>query len=197
MTKSRIGIVISTTREGRFGEKAAQWLAELAGKRGDIEVEIVDLREFPLPFFEAPMSPRFGTVDAPGYKAWSEKMAQFDGYVFVTAEYNHAISGVLKNALDYLYAETIRKPAAFLGYGPLGGARAVEQLRLVAVELSLVPLQAAVHVAMEPFMGVYREGKSFADYPYLAPTVDTMLNELSWYAKTLKAGRDSEQRQAA
>jgi NAD(P)H-dependent FMN reductase len=197
MTKPRIGIIISSTREGRFGERAAQWVADLARSRSDLETEIVDLRDYPLPFYEANVSPRFGKLEGAGYAAWSQKMASFDGFIFVTAEYNHSIPGVLKNALDYLFAETIRKPAAFVGYGPVGAVRAVEQLRLIAVELAMVPLQAAVHIGMEPFMAIYREGKAFADYPFLAPTVDTMLNELSWYATTLKTGREGDVAQAA
>ena len=197
MSKPRIGIVVSSTREGRFGERVARWVAEIARMRSDIETEIIDLRDYPLPFFNAPASPRFVPIETPEAKAWAGKMAEMDGYVFATAEYNHSISGVLKNALDYLFAEPQRKPATFVGYGAVGGARAVEQLRLIAVELSMVPLARAVHINMEPFLGLMREGKDFADYPYLATTVETMLDELSWYAQTLKAGRDSALPKAA
>lgn len=197
MSKPRIGIIISTTREGRFGERAARWAAEIAARRQDIDAEIVDLRDYPLPFFEAAASPRFIPNQHPVAQAWASKLAQFDGYLFITAEYNHSISGVLKNALDFLFEEAHRKPASFLGYGAVGGARAVEQLRLIAVELSMVPLKSAVHIAMEPLLGMLREGKDFADYPFLAPTVDTMFDELAWYAATLNVGRESEQRKAA
>ena len=117
--------------------------------------------------------------------------------MFVTAEYNHSVSGVLKNALDFVFAEPARKPAAFVAYGAVGGARAVEHLRHIVVELSMVPLNRAVHINMEPLLGMLREGKDFADYPYLAPTVVTMLDELAWYAETLKAGREQEAQRAA
>ena len=197
MSKPHIGIIISTTREGRFGERAARWVAELAAGRSDISTEIVDLRDYPLPFFESEASPRFVPIDTPQAKKWSNKLAELDGYVFVTAEYNHSISGVLKNALDFVFAEPARKPAAFVGYGAVGGARAVEHLRHIVVELSMVPLNRAVHINMEPFLGMMRDGKDFADYPYLAPTVETMLEELTWYAQTLKAGRQAAELQAA
>lgn len=197
MSKPRIGIIISTTREGRFGERAARWVSQLAAGRSDITTEIVDLRDYPLPFFEAVASPRFVPIDTPEARKWSNKLAELDGYVFVTAEYNHSISGVLKNALDFVFAEPARKPAAFVGYGAVGGARAVEHLRHIVVELSMVPLNRAVHINMEPFLGMMRDGKDFADYPYLAPTVETMLEELAWYAQTLKAGRDAAELKAA
>ena len=197
MNKPRIGIIISTTREGRFGERAARWVAQLAETRSDLDVEVVDLRDYPLPFFESVASPRFVPIDTPEAQKWSGKLAELDGYVFVTAEYNHSISGVLKNALDFVFAEPARKPAAFVGYGAVGGARAVEQLRLIAVELSMVPLNRAVHINMEPFLGMIREGKDFADYPYLAPTVEVMLDELAWYAQTLRAGREAVELKAA
>lgn len=197
MSKPRIGIIISTTREGRFGERVARWVTDLAAGRTDITTEIVDLRDYPLPFFESVASPRFVPIDTPEAKKWSSKLAELDGYVFVTAEYNHSISGVLKNALDFVFAEPARKPAAFVAYGAVGGARAVEHLRNIVVELSMVPLNRAVHVNMEPFIGLIRDGKDFADYPYLAPTVETMLEELAWYAGTLKAGRDAAELKAA
>lgn len=197
MSKPRIGIIISTTREGRFGERAARWISELAANRTDITTEIVDLRDYPLPFFESVASPRFVPIDTPEAKKWSSKLAELDGYVFVTAEYNHSISGVLKNALDFVFAEPARKPAAFVGYGAVGGARAVEHLRHIVVELSMVPLNKAVHINMEPLLGMLRDGKDFADYPYLAPTVEPMLEELAWYAETLKAGRDTAELKAA
>ena len=190
MSKPKIGIIISTTRKGRLGERVAQWVAELGRDRTDLDFEMIDLRDHPLEFFDAELSPRWAPVTGEAAEAWSAKVASLDGYIFVTAEYNRSITGVLKNALDYLAAEGERKPAAFVGYGAVGGARAVEQLRLMAVELGMVATKAGVHVGMEPMIGLMREGKDFADYPYLAPTVTTLLDELAWYAATLKAGRD-------
>ena len=192
MSKPRIGIILSTTRETRFADRPAQWVLDIAKARGDADYEIVDLRDFPIPFFDAVGSPRFVPQTNEVALKWARKVSELDGYIFVTAEYNRSISGVLKNALDHIYDEPARKPAAFVGYGAVGAARAVEQLRLMAVELSMVPMKAGVHINMEPLLGMLRGGKDFADYDYLAPTGTAMLDELAWYTRTLKAGRDVE-----
>jgi NAD(P)H-dependent FMN reductase len=191
-SKPRIGIILSTTRETRFADRPAQWVLDIAKARGDADYEIVDLRDFPIPFFDAVGSPRFVPQTNEVALRWARKVSELDGYIFVTAEYNRSISGVLKNALDHIYDEPARKPAAFVGYGAVGAARAVEQLRLMAVELSMVPMKAGVHINMEPLLGMLRGGKDFADYDYLAPTVTAMLDELAWYTRTLKAGREAE-----
>jgi NAD(P)H-dependent FMN reductase len=191
-SKPRIGIILSTTRETRFADRPAQWVLDIAKARGDADYEIVDLRDFPIPFFDAVGSPRFVPQTNDVALRWARKVSELDGYIFVTAEYNRSISGVLKNALDHIYDEPARKPAAFVGYGAVGAARAVEQLRLMAVELSMVPMKAGVHINMEPLLGMLRGGKDFADYDYLAPTVTAMLDELAWYTKTLKSGREAE-----
>jgi NAD(P)H-dependent FMN reductase len=192
MTKPKIGLILSTTREGRFADRPTQWVLDIANARGDADYEIVDLRDYPIPYFDAIASPRFVPLKDPVALRFAAKMAELDGYIFITAEYNRAIPAVLKNALDHIYSEPSRKPAAFVGYGAVGGSRAVEQLRLIAVELSMVPMKAGVHINMEPLLGMLREGKDFVDYPYLEPTVTAMLDELSWYTKVLKAGRDEE-----
>ncbi|WP_439601663.1 NADPH-dependent FMN reductase [Devosia sp.] len=191
-SKPRIGIILSTTRETRFADRPAQWVLDIARARGDADYEIVDLRDFPIPFFDAVGSPRFVPQTNEVALRWAKKVSELDGYIFVTAEYNRSISGVLKNALDHIYDEPARKPAAFVGYGAVGAARAVEQLRLMAVELSMVPMKAGVHINMEPLLGMLRGGKDFADYDYLAPTVTAMLDELAWYTRTLKLGREAE-----
>jgi NAD(P)H-dependent FMN reductase len=191
MTTPRIGIIISTTRATRFGDRPAQWLLDLATARGDARYELVDLRDYPMAFFDSPASPRFVPSEGEAAKRWAAKIAELDGYVFVTAEYNRSISAVLKNALDHIYAEPARKPAAFLGYGAVGGARAVEQLRLMCVELSMAPTKSGVHIAMEPFLGMMRDGKTFEDYPYIAESAVVMLDELIWWADTLRAGREA------
>jgi NAD(P)H-dependent FMN reductase len=121
---------------------------------------------------------------------WARKIGELDGFVFVTAEYNHGIPAVLKNTLDYAYAEYNRKPAAFVGYGGVGGARAVEQLRLVLSELQVAPLRHAVHVGGSEFLAMFLQGKTFAEFPYLDDTVKPMLDDLVWWANALKAGRE-------
>lgn len=188
--KPRIGIVISTTREKRFGPIPAQWIYEIASRRNELSFEIIDLRDYPLP--------HYGEASAAGEAAtsqvvarWRAKMESLDGYIFVTAEYNHSIPGVLKNALDHAYDECRRKPAAYVGYGGVGGARAVEQLRLICIELQMAPLRHAVHIATEPLIGVKQQGKRLEDYEYLTKSAEIMLDELAWWTYTLRTGRNT------
>lgn len=154
-----------------------------------VSFELVDLRDHPLPFFDEPKSPLREPSKNPVVVAWAKKVRELDAFVFVHGEYNHSIPAVLKNALDYLYAEWNRKPAGFVSYGGAGGARGVEQLRLMLVELQMAPIRSAVHIGREEFMGMLMHGKSFADYPSLEQTAEGMLTDLTWWASTLKAGR--------
>jgi NAD(P)H-dependent FMN reductase len=186
----KIGIILSTTRPNRFADKAAQWLLKLAKQRDGVAFELVDLRDYPMPFFEEVASPLFAPPKNEAALRWARKMGELDGYIFVTAEYNHSMPAVLKNALDYAYAEYNRKPAAFVGYGGVGGARAVEQLRLVLAELQVATLKHAVHVGGSEFIAMYLQGKTFAEFPYLDDTVKPMLDDLIWWTNTLKAGRE-------
>ena len=188
-TKPRIGIVISTTRAARFADKPTNWLKSIAEARDDIEVEIVDLRDYPMPFFEAAMSPGYVPVEHPVAQAWAKTMASLDGYIFITAEYNHSISGVLKNALDHAYPEYSKKPAAFLGYGGVGGARAVQQLRLILAELQVATLKFAVHINANEMLPLMKDEKDFADFPYLGDAAKLMLDDLAWWAGALKSAR--------
>ncbi len=185
----RIGIVLGSTRVGRFADKPAGWLLELAKMRAGVAFEIVDLRDHPLPFFNEPKSPLRAPPQNEAAAKWARKVGELDAFVFVTGEYNHGIPAVLKNALDYVYAEWNRKPAAFVGYGNAGGARCIEQLRLVLVELQVAPLRLAVHLGREEFIGMLLNGKSFGDFPHLAQAAEAMLDELVWWAETLAAGR--------
>ncbi|MDB5862609.1 MAG: NADPH-dependent reductase [Betaproteobacteria bacterium] len=185
----KIGIVIGSTRPTRFGEKPAAWIHGIAGKRKDLDFELIDLRDYPLPLFNEPGSPAWGPIDNEVAKRWAARLAGLDGFILVTPEYNHGPSAVLKNALDYAYNEFIRKPVAFVGYGGVGGARAVEQLRLVAAELQMVSVRNAVHIAASDFLGLWRGGKSFDDYPHLAESAVGMLEDLAWWTKALKIAR--------
>jgi NAD(P)H-dependent FMN reductase len=184
METPTIGIIIGTIREGRFGDRAARWILETASARTDLQFELVDLRDYPLPLFGSSAA-----SDETVVRRWKEKIAELDGYIFITAEYNHSISGVLKNALDYMYAEFHRKPAAFVGYGGVGGARAVEQLRLICVEYQMAPTRNGVHIGMEPYRAVTQEGKELADFAFLNKSAEMLLDELAWWTHTLKAGR--------
>jgi NAD(P)H-dependent FMN reductase len=197
VTKPKIAIILSTTRAARFGHKAGQWIFDIAKQRHDIDVELIDLRDHPLPFFdEVATNAWVPTQNAEGVR-WQKKIAQYDGYIFVTAEYNHGVSAVLKNALDFAYPEWNRKPAAFLGYGGVGAARAIEQLRLILIELQMAPTRSAVHFAGNDFMAALREGKPIADFGYLKPAADAMLDELAWWTSALKVAREATDKKAA
>jgi NAD(P)H-dependent FMN reductase len=186
-----IGVVIGSTREGRFGEKPAHWIHEIAKQRTDFALELVDLRDHPLPFFNEPRSPAYGPVNNEAARLWARKLATLDGLIIVTPEYNHGPSAVLKNALDYAYKEFNRKPIGFVGYGGVGAARAVEQLRLIAIELQMAPVAHAVHVGMMECLGMMQQGKAFEDFPHLAQAAERLLDEISWWAKVLKLAREA------
>jgi NAD(P)H-dependent FMN reductase len=137
-----IAIIIGSTRDSRFADKPAAWMLKQAQARGDMTVELVDLRDFDLPLFNEMGGNKFVPTQDLAALAWQAKIAEFDSYIFVTAEYNHSVTGALKNALDQAYVEWIRKPMGAIGYGGLGAARAVEHLRNIAVELEMVPCAA-------------------------------------------------------
>ena len=191
MNTPRIGIVIGTTRQGRFADKPTQWIHSLASKRADLGFELIDLRDYPLPFFDEPASPSATPPKNEIARKWAAKLAQCDGFIFVTAEYNHGPPAVLKNALDYAYKEFNRKPVAFVGYGSTGASRAVQQLRLNAATLQMVPLGKAVHIGMVEFLGVMQQGKRFDDYPHLEQSAIALFDDLAWWSRTLRTAREA------
>ena len=193
----KIGIILSTDRATRFADKPAQWLYAAASKRSDLEFEIVDLRDFPLPFFSEVASNLWAPTQNEVGVRWQQKLAEFDGYIFVTAEYNHSIPAVLKNALDYAYNEWNKKPAAYLGYGSVGAARAIQELRLISVELQMVPLHSGVHIQGGDFYAVWQGGQSLESLTHLQPGVETMLDELTWWTNALKTAREQAEPVAA
>src|SRR5258705_10529970 len=119
-SQPRVGIIIASTREGRFGEKPANWIHEISKQRADLTFELIDLRDHPLPFFNEPASPAWAPVKNEAALRWATKLGTLDGLIVVTPEYNHGASAVLKNALDYAYKEFNRKPIAFVGYRGAG-----------------------------------------------------------------------------
>ena len=144
----KLAIIIGSTRPGRVGEAVARWVYQIAQQRRDVEFELVDIRDFNLPLLDEPVPPSQGKYSKPHTKAWAAKIASFDGYIFVTPEYNHGIAGALKNAIDFLYAEWNNKAAGFVGYGSAGGTRAVESLRLVMAELQVATVRAQVALSL-------------------------------------------------
>jgi len=197
VSKPKIGVILSTTRPGRFADRAAAWLLELATPRQDLEFELVDLRDYPLPLFDEPKSPLWAPAQNAVAQRWAAKIAALDGFIFVTAEYNHGVPGVLKNAIDYVAHVFAKKPAAYVGYGGVGAARAIEQLRLINVEQQMAPLKSAVHIGGADFVDMLVHGKSFADKPHLLPSVGTMLEELAWWTRALKQARSVDVRASA
>ncbi|PIC62649.1 NADPH-dependent oxidoreductase [Sporosarcina sp. P13] len=173
--KLKIGIVQGSVREGRNGDAVAKWMHDFAEKRNDAEYELVDLANYNLPFLGSANA----QPDAEGQiKAWSEKMASFDGYIFITPEYNHAIGGALKNALDFLNPELNNKAAGFVGYGSLGGTRAHENLRLILGELQVADVRTAVTFSL---MSDFESMSVFKPADYHAANANTMLDQvLSW-----------------
>jgi NAD(P)H-dependent FMN reductase len=180
---TKIAIILGSTRPGRNGEAVAKWVRDIAGKRDDAEFELVDLADFPLPHLDEPVSAAWGSYQNEHTKAWSAKISEFDGFVFVTPEYNHSTSGVLKNALDYLYKEWNNKAAAFVSYGGVGGARAVEHLRLIASELQMATVRGQVAISLTT---EFENFSVFKPSDYLLPQVDTMLDQLVAWSKALE-----------
>jgi NAD(P)H-dependent FMN reductase len=188
----RIALIIGSTRPNRFADIPARWVVDAAAERSDLTLEVLDLRDWPLPFYEEPLSPLAsgGVYSNPVAERWRRKIGEFDAFILTAAEYNHGPTAVLKNALDSAYCEWRRKPIGFVAYGGTGGARAVEQLRMVSVELHMAPIQPAVHIGMEPFLGVLMQGKSLDDYPYLVDNRTAMFDHLVWWARALKDARE-------
>jgi NAD(P)H-dependent FMN reductase len=189
MAKPKIAIIISTTRAARFGEKPAKWIRDIAAARGDMSVELIDLRDYPMPFFDEVASNMWAPSKNEVAQRWQKKVAEFDGYIFVTAEYNRGVPAVLKNALDYAYPEWNRKPAAYVGYGSVGAARSIEHLRLICVELQMAPTRTGVHIQGGDFMAVWQGGKDIKELAYLEKNSKDMLDELHWWASALMAAR--------
>lgn len=184
----KIQIIIGSVREGRLSKPVADWALEQLKGRDDFEIELVDLKEWDLPMFSEAKSPAAGDYSNPVQKKWAEKIGEADGYIFVSPEYNHSFSAALKNALDYLYNEWGRKPATFVSFGGVSGARSIEQLRLVLVELRMAPLRDAVHI--KDVWGKVKDGAFQADEGDLKQ-LTAAVDHLSWWSKTLKAGREA------
>ena len=149
--KLRVKLIVGSTRERRFSERPARWMMDQLQKRDDIEAEMLDLRDYPMPYYDAPVTSIMLNGDYPheSVRLWAAKIAAADGFIVVTPEYNHGYPAVLKNSFDWLFKEWNHKPLGFVAYGSASGARSVEQLRQVSIELQMFPLRNAVHIAPE------------------------------------------------
>ena len=184
---TKIAIIIGSTRPGRNGEAVANWVYELAKKRSDAEFELVDIKNFNLPLLDEPVSAILAQYSKPHTKAWAAKIGNFDAYVFVTPEYNHGTSGALKNAIDFLFAEWNNKAAGFVSYGGAGGARAVEQLRLVLAELQIATVRNQVLLSM---FTDFEKFSVFKPAPQQEKSVNAMLDQVIAWGGALKTLRE-------
>ncbi|MBM3764900.1 MAG: NAD(P)H-dependent oxidoreductase [Acidobacteria bacterium] len=184
----RIGIIAGSTRPGRKADSVAKWVLEHATARTDATFELVDLVDFNLPLLDEAMPPMYRKYEHEHTKRWSAKIDSLDGFIFVTPEYNHATSGALKNAIDYLYQEWNNKAAGFVGYGSAGGTRAVENLRLIMGELLVADVRAQVALSL---MADFENYTVFKPNPHHAKSLGTLLDQVVAWSKALKTLRVS------
>lgn len=198
-TAIKIKVIVGSTRRNRFSEKPARWIYEEAKKKDGAKVELLDLRDYPMPFFDEPTSPAMsgGKYSNEVVKKWARKIKDGDAFIVVAPEYNHGYPAVLKNALDSIFPEWNKKPIGFISYGGVGGARSIEQLRQVVIELQMVPIRNAIHIPAEVYMAVVNE-KVPVNSELFKPLrtgrsdrVEAFLNELIFFARMLKTSRDA------
>jgi NAD(P)H-dependent FMN reductase len=188
--KVSVGVILASTREGRAGERVAKWVERVATKRQDLDVHLIDLLEWTLPYYRHPASPKIAekTYADARERAWVERVASLDGFIVVTPEYNHGYPAALKNAFDYTYAGWNRKPIAFVSYGgSSGGVRAVQQLRQVAVELQMSAVRDEVNI---PFVARAFDAEGAPSDAFQHKRLEALLDDLTWWTQTLKLGRE-------
>ena len=191
-TTIRIKIIIGSTRANRFSEKPAQWIYEETKKRADVSVELLDLRDYPMPFLEPRVPAARGSEHTNDIlKTWSEKIKDGDAFIIVTPEYNYGYPAVLKNALDSVFQEWNKKPVGFISYGRAGGVHSVEQLKQVVTQLQMVPIKNAINIADQMHKALTKEKVSvnLEVFRMLRDPVQVFLNELIQTAKELKKTR--------
>jgi len=190
----KVAIITGSTRPGRKSEAVARWVYDIAAKRSDASFEIVDIAAFDLPLLDEAVPPSMNRYEKPHTKAWAAKIATFDAFVFVTPEYNHSTSGALKNAIDFLFREWNDKAAGFVGYGSVGGARAVEHLRLIMGEIKIADVRAQVALSLHDD---FENFSTLKPRPRQEAAVNEMLDELVAWGKALEAMRTQSTKLAA
>ena len=183
----KLAIIIGSTRPGRVGAAVGRWAYELAKQRGDAEFELVDIEDFNLPLLDEPVPPSQGQYSKDHTLAWAAKIDSFDGYVFITPEYNHGTSAALKNAVDFVYAEWNNKAAGFVGYGSAGGVRAVEHMRLVMAEVQVATVRN--QVALSLFTD-FENFTTFKPDPRREKSLNGVLDQLVAWGGALKTLRE-------
>jgi NAD(P)H-dependent FMN reductase len=189
----KIAIILGSTRPGRNGAAVADWVVDRAAARTAAHYELVDLADHPLPHLDEAMPPTMGQYAREHTQAWAKTIGSYDGYIFVTPEYNHATSGVLKNAIDYLYAEWNNKAAAFVSYGALGGARAIEHLRAILSELQVAHVRQQLSFSM---FTDFENFSTFAPGPQHADAAVVMFDQLESWTEAMKAVRRPREQEA-
>jgi NAD(P)H-dependent FMN reductase len=187
-----ISVIVGSTRQGRFSEKPANWIVQHLKKRSGIDAQLLDLRDFLMPFFDQPVPPAMPgrpSYENEAVKRWTAKIARSDGFIFVTPEYNYGPPAVLKNALDWVYPEWNRKAAAFVSYGSAAGARSVQQLREAAIELQMAPIRSSVHIPVATLWAHYQGGDVNKGLAELGTQAQTMIDDLLWWTAALKTAR--------
>ena len=193
MSKPKIAVIISSIRPTRFGDKPAKWIADHAAARGDADIEIVDLKDYPLPLFDAAASDFWMPTPNEIAAKWQAKLNEFDGFIIVTAEYNRSITGALKNAIDWAYKPFIKKAVAFVGYGSVGAARAIEQLRNIVVELQAVPVRHGIHIGGSDFAPIMFGQKTWDETKgNFDQFVPDLLNNLVWWTNATRSARQAD-----
>lgn len=193
MTKPKIALIIGSTRATRFADIPAQWMLAQAQARTDMSVELVDLRDHELPFFNEMASNAWVPSQSPAAQEWQKKIAGYDGYIFVLAEYNRSLPAVLKNALDQAYVEWAHKPFGAISYGSMGGANALGHLQNIGVELQMVPVRNNVRIGGSDFFkihpGMGGSGKIADIEPVIAAASKALLDDIVWWANATRAAR--------
>ncbi len=186
----KVGIIVGSTRPGRHADAVAKWVLENAKQRKDAQFEVVDIADYKLPLLDEPIPPSQGKYSKPHTKAWAEKVASFDAYVFVTPEYNHGPSAALKNAIDFIYGEWNNKAAGFVSYGAsANGGRAVEHLRMVMAELQVADVRAQVLLSL---FTDFENFSTFKPNPMHQANLAAMLDQLVPWGAALKTMRNQK-----
>jgi len=192
---TNISVIVGSTRQGRFSEKPAHWILQHLKKQKDVQAQVLDLRDFPLPFFDEPVPPAMPGRQPYGnevVKKWTAAIAKSDGFIFVTPEYNYGTSAVLKNAIDWVYPEWNRKACAFVSYGGTAGIRSVQQLRETTIELQLAPVRSSVHIPATTLWAHFQGGDVDAGLATLETPAKTMIEDLLWWTAALKTARGAK-----
>jgi NAD(P)H-dependent FMN reductase len=193
MSKPKIAIIISSTRAARFADVPTKWIKAQADAHGALDTDIVDLRDFNLPFFDEVASNAWAPSQSAAAVAWQKKIGGYDGYIFVLAEYNRSITAALKNALDQAYVEWAHKPFGAMAYGSMGGANALGHLQNIGVELQMVPVRNNVRIGGSDLFRVHSgfggSGNLGDIEAVIAPSAKAMLDDVTWWAKATMAAR--------